>query len=381
MIKKFIREVREFYQRPQGTIHLIETAMYGNEYQYIKECLDSGIVSTIGEEITTFEKAVAQRVGTAYAIATSSGTAALHLGLLVNGVQSGDFVLTQPFTFIAPVNAILHAGAKPLFTDIDQETLGLSPEALQDFLRAEAEVRDDKQCYHIATGRRIAACLPVHAFGHPARLTEITAICERYHIPVVEDAAEGLGSTRQGQPVGTFGQVGVLSFNGNKIVTSGGGGMLITQDEVLAQKAQFMALQSTGQNSAALGLVGYNYRMPALNAALGLAQWQNLDESIQRKQQLKDWYQALVKDEDVELFQQPAHTFSNYWLQTLIFPDKKSRDVFVAETNAAGIKTRAAWPSLHQHPLFASPYHAAVPNAQWAEDHLANVPSTIKTHA
>lgn len=380
MIKKFIQEVREYYQRPQGTIYLIETAMYGNEYQFIKECLDSGKVSTIGEEVTILEEAIAQRVGTTYAIATSSGTAALHLGLMINGVQPGDFVLTQPFTFIATVNAILHTGAKPLFTDIDRETLGLDPEALREFLHLETEVRDDGKCYHIKTGQRIAACVPVHAFGHPARIPEITNICTTYHIPVVEDAAEGLGSTRQEQSVGTFGQVGIFSFNGNKIVTSGGGGMLVTQDVTLAQKAEFIAMQSVGERSAGATLVGYNYRMPALNAALGLAQWQHLDESIRRKHQIRDWYQSLLDKEDVALFQQPANTFSNYWLQTLIFPDKVSRDTFVAETNADGIKTRAAWPLLHRQPLFSGPYHAALPNAQWAEDHLANVPSTIKIH-
>ena len=223
-MKEFVRFIRQYYQRPEGAIHLIETPIFGNEYKYMKECLDSHQVSTAGTLTDTFEQKIAAYVGSAHAVATVSGTSALHLALLAVGVQPDDWVITQPFTFVATANAIRYPGAHPLFVDIDGDTFGLSPAKLSEFLEANTAVDNNGLCVHRATGRRIAACLPVHTFGHPARIDEIVAISKRYRIPVVEDAAEGLGSRYRGKPVGTSGRAGVLSFNGNKIVTSGGGG-------------------------------------------------------------------------------------------------------------------------------------------------------------
>ena len=380
MVNQFVREVRRRFQRPEGNIYLIETAMFGNEQQYINRCLQTAKVSTIGEEVPKFEKVVADRLGAKYAVATSSGTAALHLSLMVCGVHTDDLVITQPFTFIATVNAIQHAGAQPVFIDIDRSTLGLCPQALRSFLEAETTMVQGS-CIHRQSGKRISACIPVHTYGHPARMSEIVNICLQYHISVVEDAAEGLGSTLKKKPLGTFGNIGVFSFNGNKIITSGGGGMLVTNNERWFTQAQVIATQSKNQVTSVSPLVGYNYRMPALNAALGLAQWERLDQNIQQKRGLTDWYQSLFYTSEVEIFTEGPGVFSNYWLQTGIFPSREQRDDFVQQTNAAQIETRAAWSSLHCHSRFLDSYRGPLPNSEWAENCIANLPSSIIPHA
>lgn len=381
MVKEFIRQVRSHYQRPRGKIHLIETAMYGNEGQYINSCLKSGKVSTVGETVEDFEAVVIQRVGAQYGLATNSGTAALHLSLIVCGVKPGDLVITQPFTFIATTNAILHAGARPIFIDIDTETLGLSPQSLTEFLTEESRIDDNGNCLHLKSGSRIAACIPVHTFGHPTHISEIVAICGKFGVRVIEDAAEGLGSSLQGKSVGMFGDVGVVSFNGNKIVTSGGGGMLITNDNSLFTQAKAISNQSKSQMNMSCNQIGYNYRMPALNASLGLAQWQYLDQNIRQKRELTSWYQSMFNHQDIKIMTEPEGAFSNYWMQAGIFPNREMRDDFVERTNAEDIETRKAWPLLNNHPLFEGPYHAALPNAIWAESRITNFPSTVIPHA
>jgi len=380
MVNQFIWEVRRRFQRPEGKIYLIETTMFGNEQQYINRCLQTAKVSTIGEEVTQLENEVAKRVGTQFAVATSSGTAALHLGLMVCGVRTDDLVITQPFTFIATANAIQHAGAQPAFVDINRSTLGLCPEALKSFLEAETKMVQG-YCIHRQSGKRIAACMPVHTYGHPARMPEIVNICQLHNIRVVEDAAEGLGSTLDEKSVGTIGDIGVFSFNGNKIVTSGGGGMLVTNDERWFTKALAIATQSKNHITSASSLVGYNYRMPALNAALGLAQWERLDHNIQQKRALTHWYKDLFSNSEVEIFTESPGVYSNYWLQTSIFPTQEQRDDFVEQTNAARIETRAAWCSLHRYPRFKDCFRGPLPNSEWAADCLANLPSTIIPHA
>ncbi|MEM9833140.1 MAG: DegT/DnrJ/EryC1/StrS family aminotransferase [Bacteroidota bacterium] len=437
MIQRFIQEVREYYQRPTKAIYLIETTLFGNEYQFVKECLDSGVVSTIGKEVERLEQAAIQQTGAKYAVATSSGTAALHLGLLALGVQSNDWVLTTPFSFVATANAIAHAGASPLFLDIDRNTLGLSPDSLEQFLGEEVHIDNDGLSIHRLSQRRIAACLPVHVFGHPAHLPEIVSLCNQYNIPVLEDAAEGLGSTRDGRSVGTIGKAGVLSFNGNKIITTGGGGMLLTSDQDVYQFVCSRASQRpedglVGDSAVSKSLgygaityspkpdiprnnpiasalnykrsennetartsqarnpklrslisssISYNYQMPALNAALGLAQWEYLEKRIQQKRTLAHWYQLLFAQSEIKVLDEPADVYSNYWLNALLFPERGSRDQFVQEARKAGIEARPAWTLLSRYPAFYQPYSMPLPNAQWAESCLANVPSTILAHA
>lgn len=379
-MKEFVRFVRQYYQRPEGAVHLIETPIFGNEYKYIKECLDSHQVSTAGTLTDTFEHRITDYTGSTYAVATVSGTSALHLALLAVGVQPDDWVITQPFTFVATANAIRYTGAHPLFVDIDEDTLGLSPAKLSEFLKKNTESNDEGRCVHRATGRRIAACLPVHTFGHPARISEIVAISKHYRIPVVEDAAEGLGSRCRGKLVGTFGQVGVLSFNGNKIVTSGGGGAVLTNDSGLAKRVRHLANQAkvTERFRATYDAVGFNYRMPALNAALGLAQWEHIELVLREKKRLCEAYQAFFAPRSETLLIAPADTTSNYWLNALRFASEAERDKFVRYTNQRAIYSRPAWTLLHRLPMFASEHHGNLAQAEWTEQHVANLPSSIR---
>ena len=381
MVNQFIQEVRQHYRRPHGKIYLIETAMFGNELQFINNCLNSGKVSTIGQEVKQFEDAIATRLNVKYALATSSGTAALHLGLMALGVKPKEWILTSPFTFLATSNAILQAGGRPLFVDIDRSTLGLSPNKLEEFLAQETYLDESGNCYHQASGRRIAACLPIHVFGHPADVKTIVRLCQQYRIPVLEDAAEGLGSTLHGQAVGTWGNAGVISFNGNKVITSGGGGMLLTNEELIYQRAFRRANQLTSAMSNEVNEVSHNYRMPALNAALGLAQLTHLDHCLQQKRILYNWYAALFQESDITVWREQPEAHSNYWLQAAVFPNQEQRDSFVKQTNTAGIETRAAWKSLHRYSLFSHDFHTSLPQAEWAESCIANLPSTIIPYA
>ena len=376
---EFVQFIREYYQRPERSIHLIETPIFGNEHKYIKECLDSQMVSTSGRLTDTFEQRIAAYTGSAHAVATVSGTSALHLALLAVGVQPNDWVITQPFTFVATANAIRYAQANPLFVDIDQDTLGLSPQKLAEFLESAAEIDDQGRCVHRLTGRRIAACLPVHTFGHPARMDKIGSVCQRYGIAVVEDAAEGLGSQYQKRQVGTFGQAGVFSFNGNKIVTSGGGGAVVTNDAAIAQRVQHLATQAKTKERFRYthDAVGYNYRMPSINAALGLAQWNHLGYILSEKKRLAIAYESFFRHHTTTWIAGPKGSSSNYWLNALLFPHPAQRDSFLQETHRHQVYTRAAWPLLHHLPIFASEYHGDLTQAEWIEKRLANLPSSI----
>ena len=376
---KFTQFIRDYYQRPEGPIQLIETPIFGNEYKYIKECLDSQLVSTTGPLTEAFEQQIAKYSGSAYAVATVSGTSALHLALLAVGVRTDDWVITQPFTFVATANAIRYCQAAPLFVDIAFDTLGLSPQKLAEFLETTAETGDHGTCIHRPSQRRIAACLPVHTFGHPARIDEIVSVCQRYGIAVVEDAAEGLGSQHQGRPVGTFGQAGVFSFNGNKIITSGGGGAVVTNEAAIAERVRHVSTQAKVKDHFryTYDAIGYNYRLPSLNAALGLAQWENLDRILAEKRRLADAYSSFFKDDEATWVSSPEGSTSNYWLNALLFAHEGQCHDFVQHTNRHQIYTRAAWPLLHRLPMFTSGYHGNLEQAEWIEKRLVNLPSSI----
>ena len=371
----FVSFIRQYYQRPRGEIHLIETPIFGHEHKYMKECLDSQQVSTVGPLIEQFERQLAEYVNSPYAVATVNGTSALHLSLVALGVQANDWVITQPFTFVATANAIRYTGAHPLFVDIAPDTLGLSSEKLADFLQREAVIDNHRRCLHRKTRRRIAACMPVHTFGHPARINQIVKLCEDYNIPVVEDAAEGLGSTYQGRSVGTFGRLGVFSFNGNKLVTCGGGGALVTHDRALAERARHLSTQAKVQHS--YDAVGFNYRMPNLNAALGLAQWEKLPFMLAEKRALAQAY-GYFFEEQTPLMMEPTATHSNYWLNAILLSSPAERYAFVRQTNQQQVYTRPAWTLLHTLPMFASEHHANLDYATFIEKHLATLPSSIR---
>ena len=377
MFEDFVSFVRNLYQT-DGFVPLHAPVFLGNEKEYLLETIDSTFVSSVGEYVELFEQRIASTTNTGYAVATVNGTAALHAALLVVGVSNGDDVLTQALTFVATCNAIRYCGADPVFVDIDRNSLGMSPESLANYLDEHVEKRDG-YAWNKSTGRRISACIPMHTFGHPTRIDLIIDICSQYHIPVIEDAAESLGSTWKTGHTGTFGRLGVLSFNGNKIVTTGGGGMILTNDESLANRARH--LTTTARISHRWDYehdrVGYNYRMPNLNAALGMAQLEQLREFVDNKREVARNYISWCRDKNLEILIEPEGARSNYWLNALILRDSDERDSFLQETNQNDVMTRPAWNPMHHLQMYESCHSGPLENTEWAIDRVVNIPSSV----
>lgn len=377
-----MQDIVNFIQQTFSTnefIPLHEPKFIGNEKKYLNDCIDSTFVSSVGQYVDRFEKDFAEKVGSKYAIATVNGTAALHIGLLLAGVDRGDGVITQPLTFIATCNAITYLGAQPIFVDVDLDTMGLSPVSLQQFLDAFCEIKEGK-CINKSTGKTIKACVPMHTFGHPCKVDEIIEICQKWHIVVVEDAAESLGSYYKGKHTGTFGQIGAFSFNGNKIITSGGGGVIVTDDLTLAKRAKH--LTTTAKVSHPYEYVhdeiGYNYRLPNLNAALLVAQLEQLDRFVESKRELADIYQTFFSSIDIVLIQEPQNSKSNYWLQALLLKDKTQRDAFLAFTNQNGVMTRPIWRLMNESEMFKNCQCTSLINAKYLEERVVNIPSSVR---
>ncbi len=335
---------------------LHEPVFAGNEWRYVKECLDSTWVSSAGGYVQRFESIVADWLGVAHAVAVVNGTSALHLALKVAGVQAGDEVLVPSLTFIAPVNSIVYLNAVPRFVDAEEATLGMDPDLLASFFENEVEARADGHCYNRTTGRRIAACLPVHVLGHPARIDRIVEICNRYEIAVVEDATESLGSFYNGQPAGTFGRLGCLSFNGNKIITTGGGGMVVTNDRPLAEHVRHLSTQAKRDGFAYWhDEVGYNYRLPNLNAALGCAQMEGFDELLAKKRQIAQWYREdLQRAGGASFILEPPGAKSNYWLNGVRVRAGQQISNVMSDLQEHGFASRPLWAPCHQQPMFES---------------------------
>jgi aminotransferase in exopolysaccharide biosynthesis len=302
------------------------------------------------------------------------------MALLLAGVQRDEEVITQPLTFIATANAISYTGAKPVFVDVDRDTLGMSSASLQQFLQEYAEVRNDGGCYNRSTGRKISACLPVHIFGHPCRIDEIVYICNSYNIPVVEDAAESIGTLYKGRHTGTFGKLGILSYNGNKTITTGGGGMILTNDVELGTLAKHMTTQAKVPHAWEYvhDHIGFNYRMPNINAALGVAQMESLDFFIAKKRELAATYKTFFDSIGITFFTEPEHAFSNYWLNVVLLENRKERDSFLEYTNKEKVMTRPAWQLMNKLPMFENCQVYHVDNALWLEDRLVNIPSSVR---
>ena len=377
MLEAFVRWIRAYYHRAHEVIHLHETYVSDTEYKYIKDCLDSRMVSTVGAYVQQLEDKVKAYTGVSYAVAMVNGTSALHLALTLADVQLGDLVITSPFTFVATGNAILYTGAKPLFIDIDQHTLGLSPHHLRKFLEDETISQSNGFRYHKFSGARLAACVPVHTFGHPAQIDQLVAICAEYRIPLVEDAAAALGSWYQQKHTGTYGVAGIFSFNGNKIVTAGGGGMLVTNHPELADQALHLSTQAKIKEDYGYwhDQMGYNYRMPSINAALGCAQMEHIDMIIEARKKLAAAYQEFFSSFGNTLVRAPAQADSNYWMHAVFCKSRKDRDSFVQYTHEQGIHTRPAWQLLPRFPMFADCPSGSLRNATYVEDHLACLPS------
>jgi len=352
----------------------------GNEKKYLIDCIDTTYVSYVGRYVTRFEDEVRQLTGAKYAVAVSTGTAALHVALLLAEVTPGDEVVTQPLTFVATANAISYCSAHPVFVDVERSTLGLDPEKLNDFLLNNGILKSDGGCYNKITGRKIAACVPMHTLGHPARIDQIIEICQRYHIPVIEDAAEALGSFYKGKHAGTLGEFGTLSFNGNKPVTTGGGGMIITNDEALAAKAKHLTTTAKQPHPWEFihDDVGYNYRMPNINAAVGCAQMECFAGVLDNKRATAQMYDQFFQEIGIPFIAEPAHTRSNYWLNTIVLKDRQERDQFLAYSRENGIQARPVWTLMPNLPMYRQCQCTPLETAQWLEDRLVNIPSSVR---
>lgn len=351
----------------------------GNEKKYLSECIDTTFVSSVGKFVDRFEEMVADYTGAAKAVVCVNGTNALHMALLLAGVEREDEVLSQALTFIATANAISYIGAYPVFIDVDRETMGLSPDSLRKWLSTFAEIKDGV-CYNKETGRRVKACVPMHTFGHPVKLAELVQICEQYHIELIEDAAESVGSLYKGRHTGTFAKISALSFNGNKTITTGGGGMLLFRDAELGVYAKHLTTQAKVPHRWEFmhDQIGYNYRMPNINAALGCAQMENLDCFIENKRETAEKYKAFFKDTSIEFFPEPEDCRSNYWLNAVLLPNKAARDEFLAYTNDHGVMTRPIWGLMNKQPMFAGCQTDDLTNTYWFEERVVNIPSSVR---
>lgn len=352
----------------------------GNEKQYLNECIDTTFVSSVGAFVDRFELDMARYTCAKKAVVCVSGTNALHMAMLLVGVERNDEVITQALTFIATCNAISYLGAHPVFVDVDRDTMGLSPIALRNWLIENAEIRNG-ECYNKRTNRRIKACVPMHTFGHPVRIDEIAAICAEYSIELVEDAAESIGSFYKGKHTGTFGRVGAISFNGNKTITTGGGGMMLFNDEELAARAKHLTTQAKVPHRWEFrhDEIGYNYRMPNINAALGCAQLERIEDLIASKREIAKAYKDFfANSNDCTFVVEPADSRSNYWLNAVILPDKEAQIAFLEYTNDHGIMTRPIWELMNRLPMFEHCQHDGLENTQWLADRVVNIPSTAK---
>ena len=377
MFENVINFIQETY-KTKDFIPLHEPKFTGNEKKYLNECIDSTFVSSVGKFVDEFQEKLASYTGAKYAIATSNGTSALHIALLLANVEINDEVITQPLTFVATCNAIGYCGAQPVFIDVDKDTMGLSPSALKYFLENNTTVKS-QQCINNKTGKVIKACVPMHTFGHPCRIDEIKEICDKYHVFLIEDAAESVGSTYKDKHTGIFGQVGVMSFNGNKIITAGGGGCIITNNETLAKKAKHLTTTAKVPHKWDFNhdMVGYNYRMPNLNAALLVAQLENLDNFISSKRKLANMYETFFNSTNYAFVKEPVDSKSNYWLNSILLKNKQQRDEFLDETNSNGVITRPIWTLMNKLPMFKDAQCGDLTNSKWLEDRVVNIPSSV----
>lgn len=376
-------QITDFIHNLYGTMDTVPLhapKFMGNEKKYLDECIDTTFVSSVGKFVDRFENEVAAYTGAARAVVCVSGTNALHMAMMLVGVERDDEVLTQALTFIATCNAISYIGAHPVFVDVDLDTLGMSPVAVRSWLEKNAEMKNG-ECYNRNTGRRVKACVPMHTFGHPVRIDVLADICNEWGIELVEDAAESIGSYYKGQHTGTFGKVGAISFNGNKTITTGGGGMMLFRDEEMGKLAKHLTTQAKVPHRWAFvhDHIGYNYRMPNINAALGCAQLENLDRFVDNKRETAAVYADFFRNiPDIGFFTEPENCRSNYWLNAVIMKDKKAQQEFLEYTNDNGVMTRPVWELMNRLPMFAGCETDGLANTQWLADRIVNIPSSVR---
>ncbi len=377
-----LKKTTDFIHDLYGTdfVPLSVPVFIGNEKKYLNECIDTTFVSSVGKFVDRFEADMEKYTNSSRAVVCVSGTNALHMSLMLAGVERGDEVLTQALTFIATCNALSYIGAYPVFLDVDRDTMGLSPVAVKKWLSNNSEMKNGV-CYNKRTGRRVKACVPMHTFGHPVHLDELIAVLKEYNIELVEDAAESIGSYYKGKHTGTFGRVGAISFNGNKTITTGGGGMMLFNDEELGAYAKHITTQAKIPHRWEFkhDHIGYNYRMPNINAALGCAQLEHIEEYVESKRETAKIYEDFFKNiPDVEFFTEPENCRSNYWLNVVILKNKDSQQEFLQYTNDNGVMTRPIWELMTRLPMFEHCEHDELENTVWFADRVVNIPSSVR---
>lgn len=377
--QKIVEFIRGIFKEPREIIPLHAPVFAGNEKKYLLETIDSTFVSSVGEFVNRFEEMMAQYTEAKYAVACVNGTSALHMALMVGGVEANDEVITQALTFVATANAISYMGAHPVFVDVDRDTMGLSPKSLARFLEQIAEKKADGFTYNKQTCRRIKACAPMHTFGFPCRVDELVTICNQWNIVLIEDAAESIGSIYKNRHTGTFGLMGVFSFNGNKTITCGGGGAIVTNSMELAQRAKHLTTQAKVPHPWRFthDAVGYNYRMPNLNAALACAQLEQLDGFIAKKRELAKQYENYFNDTPFQLFKEIEGAKANYWLNTVLLNNRQERDDFLEFTNAQGVMTRPTWDLMHTLKAYKNCWHDGLEISHYLAERVVNLPSSV----
>lgn len=374
--KKFCEYSRTIYSEEFIPLH--RPVFKGLEKKYLNECIDTNFVSSVGKKVSDFEDAIVEFTKTKYAIATVSGTAALHIAMELAGVKQDEEVLTQPLTFIATCNAISYTRAKPVFLDVDRDTLSMSPQSLEQFLIKNTYTKKS-QIFNKKTKKRISACVPMHTFGFPSRIKEIQRICKEWNIPLIEDSAESLGSFYSGKHTGTYGIFGIFSFNGNKVITTGGGGMIVTNNKSLAKKAKHITTTAKKNHPYEYihDSVGYNYRLPNINAALGCAQMKQLEKFLKQKKRVAEKWEKFFVENNINFIKPIEKADPNYWLNTILLNSKKERDNFLYYTNQNNVMTRPTWRLMHKLEMFKRCQHDGLQNAEWLEQRIVNIPSSV----
>lgn len=378
MYNEAVNFIRHLYDT-EDFLPLHEPRFWGNEKKYVNEAIDSTFVSSVGAFVDRFEQDFSNYIGTEKAVACVNGTAALHTALILAGVEQDDEVITQSLTFIATCNAISYQKAHPVFVDVDKDTMGLSPKALLEFLELNAKVTVNG-CLNKATGRIIKAVVPMHTFGHACRIDEVAKICKEWQIILIEDAAECLGSTYKGKALGTFGDISAFSFNGNKIITTGGGGMIIAKDEKILERAKYITTTAKIPHPYEYthDEIGYNYRMPNLNAALGCAQLEQMEKYLKSKRELAKQYKDFFVNRSEMFIDEIQDGNSNFWLNGIVLEDKSSRDNFLNSVNKQDVMVRPIWTLINKLSMFKDCQTGALVNSEWLEDRVVNIPSSVR---
>jgi perosamine synthetase len=406
MFEDLIAFIRDFYAQPTGPIPLHAPTFTATDKELVLDAIDSTYVSSVGRYVDQFEKMLSDYTGAKRAVATVNGTCALQAALRLAGVQAGEEVLTQPLTFVATANAIVHAGAEPVFVDVDRDTMGMSPESLRTWLKENVELRDERPAskadssrfqlsalslpltaspfplpFNKHTGRRISAIVPMHTFGHPCRIREIMDIARKWFIPVVEDAAEALGSRVGDRHCGTFGDLGILSFNGNKTITCGGGGAILTNDAHLGDRAKHLTTTAKQPHPWEYehDEIGYNFRLPNLNAALACAQLERLESILKEKRALAHAYQDFFQGRSWASFcHEPKGSTSNYWLNAIVLENQDARNALLEQSNGQGVMTRPAWKLMSELSMYAACQAGPLDNARGLQERVVNLPSGLR---